>query len=197
MHRRKLVLLVLGIIIIGAIFIIVFYFHSGQEYPDKTTKKKGANYSKRLQNVNRFLVEKDKERIKSFIERRGWQMQTTKSGLWYQIVSDEEGKRIQHGDKVKINYEVRLLDGTLCYTSDSTGAKEFIVGRKETMMGLQEGIKLLNEGDRARLIIPPHLGYGLIGDEKRIPARAVLVYTLDVLEVEENKTSKIKRKNSR
>jgi len=184
MRRRTLILIIIGVFVLGAGFVFINYFHVGQRYPTKNKTPQDQNYSKKLQNVNRFLVEKDKERIESFIERRGWSMKTTRSGLWYQISTDKEGKKIQSGDKVRINYEIRLLDGTLCYTSDSTGAKEFIVGRDESMMGLQEGIKLLNEGDRARLIIPPHLGYGLIGDEKRIPARAVLVYTLEVLKVE-------------
>ena len=183
MRRRTFIFIIIGVVILGGAIIFINYFHVGQEYPTQN-KQRNNNYSKKLENVNRFLVEKDKERIKSFINRRGWKMKTTESGLWYQIFTDKEGKKISMGDKVKINYEIRLLDGTLCYTSDSTGAKEFIVGRNESMMGLQEGIKLLNEGDRARLIIPPHLGYGLIGDKNRIPARAVLVYTLDVLEVE-------------
>ena len=186
MRRKILILIILAVILLGAGIIFLNFFHAGQEYPTKPITQHNNKYSKKLENVNRFLVEKDKERIKSFVDRRNWEMKTTESGLWYQIFTDKNGEKINNGDKVKINYEIRLLDGTLCYTSDSTGAKEFIVGRNESMMGLQEGIKLLSEGDRARLIIPPHLGYGLIGDEKRIPARAVLVYTLHVLEVERN-----------
>lgn len=185
MHRRSLILIIIGVVILGAGIVFINFFHAGQEYPTNPNAQSNNNYSKELQNINRLLVEKDKERIKSFVKRRGWQMKTTESGLWYQIFTDNQERKIQQGDKVKINYEIRLLDGTLLYTSDSTGTKEFIVGRNESMMGLQEGIKLLSEGDRARLIIPPHLGYGLIGDEKRIPARAVLIYTLKVLEVEQ------------
>lgn len=180
MKRKKVYFLVAALImlLLGA---VKFFYHSGEEYPEisKNNKKRSEN----LEDVNRLMVKKDNERIKSFIERRDWQMKKTGSGLWYQIISPNEGEKIKEGDKVKINYEIRLLDGTLCYTSDSTGAKEFVVGRDETMLGLQEGIKLLSEGDRARLIIPPHLGYGLIGDEKRIPARAILVYTLHVIDV--------------
>ena len=177
--RRKLYLIISGAILVVLIIGAVNYFyHSGNDYPVVGRNKQPAN--NKLDDVNRFLVEKDNERIQSFVERRGWEMKKTGSGLWYQILSNQTGKKIKEGDKVSIDYEIRLLDGTLCYTSDSTGLKQFVVGRQETMVGLQEGIKLLTENDKARFIIPPHLGYGLIGDEKRIPARAVLVYTLKV-----------------
>lgn len=182
MKRRKFYLIIIGAILaILLIGTVRYFYHSGQEYPEITRKKQKS--PNRLDNVNKFLIEKDNERIQSFGERRGWEIKNTGSGLWYEIISEGGGKKIKEGDKVIINYEVRLLDGTLCYTSDSTGAKEFIVGKQEPMMGLQEGIKLLSEGSQARFIIPPHLGYGLIGDEKRIPARAIIVYTLEVKEV--------------
>lgn len=183
MKKKKLYLIIFGIVLVILLVGTVRYFyHSGEEYPVVMENKQKS--SNNLDDVNRFLVEKDRERIQSFVERREWEMKKTGSGLWYQIISDnKKGKKIEEGDKVKINYEIRLLDGTLCYTSDSTGAKEFVVGHQETMLGLQEGIKLLSEGEQARFIIPPHLGYGLIGDEERIPARAVLVYRLEVTEV--------------
>ena len=180
--RRKLYLIILGTVLVTLTIVAVNYFyHSGKDYP--VVVKKDQRSDNNLDDVNKFLVEKDNERIRSFVERRGWQMRKTGSGLWYQIISDKTGKKINEGDAVKIDYEIRLLDGTLCYTSDSTGLKKFVVGRQETMVGLQEGIKLLSDGDKARFIIPPHLGYGLIGDEKRIPARAILVYTLEVKDV--------------
>jgi len=182
MKKRKLYLFVFGtILVIVMIWTVSYFYHSGKDYPVVLENKQTPG--NKLDDVNKFLVQKDNERIQSFVERRGWQMKKTGSGLWYQIISDKTGTKINEGDKVKIDYEIRLLDGTLCYTSDSTGFKEFVVGRQETMVGLQEGIKLLTNGDKARFIIPPHLGYGLIGDENRIPARAILVYTLEVKEV--------------
>ena len=186
--RRIIILIVAGVLLLSGVILFTVFFHRGGEYPGYKQQQRQNNFSKNLKDVNRFLVEKDNERIKSFISRRGWNMEKTETGLWYQIVKDQPGKTIEDDDQVIMNYEIRLLDGTLCYTSDSTGVKKFIVGRKETVMGLQEGIKFLSEGDRARLIIPPHLGHGLIGDEKRIPARAILVYTVHVLEVNQPET---------
>ena len=48
---------------------------------------------------------------------------------------------------------------------------------------LEEGILLLKEGDRAKFIIPSHLAFGLLGDMKKIPAKAVLVYDIELIKI--------------
>jgi FKBP-type peptidyl-prolyl cis-trans isomerase FkpA len=187
--KKYIIIIALSVLIIGGILVVSSYYHSYQkdEIPKSSVNKKNAG--KRLEDVNKFLVQKDEERIRSFINRRDWNMQKTGSGLWYQIYQNETGSNVNEGDYVKLDYEIRLLDGTLCYTSDSTGAKIFRVGATEEVTGLHEGLKLLSQGDKARLIIPPHLAHGLMGDSERIPARAILVYDLTVQEVSKEKIS--------
>jgi len=47
--------------------------------------------------------------------------------------------------------------------------------------GLEEGILYLSEGDKAKIIIPSHLGYGLLGDlDKNIPPKATLIYDIEL-----------------
>jgi FKBP-type peptidyl-prolyl cis-trans isomerase len=50
--------------------------------------------------------------------------------------------------------------------------------------GLEEGILLLREGDKAKFILPPHLAHGLLGDDNKIPARSIIVYDLELLSLE-------------
>ncbi len=135
--------------------------------------------------VNQYLVDKDKEIIENYVKRRGWNMEVTKTGLWYMIYQKGKGKPVRKNSRVTIEYNIHLLDGTLCYHSDEEGPKQFEVGKGEVEPGLDEGIRYLRMGDRARFIIPPHLAYGLIGDENKIPARSVIVYDLRVLSVED------------
>jgi FKBP-type peptidyl-prolyl cis-trans isomerase len=52
--------------------------------------------------------------------------------------------------------------------------------------GLEEGILLLQEGDKARFIMPPHLAHGLIGDRDKIPARATIIYDLELVSLSDN-----------
>lgn len=48
--------------------------------------------------------------------------------------------------------------------------------------GLNEGLRMLKPGSEAIFIIPPFLAYGLIGDGKMIPSRAVIVYNVSILQ---------------
>jgi FKBP-type peptidyl-prolyl cis-trans isomerase len=104
------------------------------------------------------------------------------TGLWYQIIKEGNGKLFTDNDKVVLNYECSLLDGTKCYSSKDLGQKEVILGRSEVEPGLNEGLRLLKPGSEAIFIIPPFLAYGLIGDRKMIPSRAVLVYYVNILQ---------------
>jgi|SRR5450759_2129935 FKBP-type peptidyl-prolyl cis-trans isomerase len=140
--------------------------------------KPGKN---QMADLNRYLVQKDKERIKSYIERKNLKMNESPTGLWYQIIDAGEGKVFTDNDKVVLDYECSLLDGTKCYSSKELGPKELIVGKSEMEQGLNEGLRLLKPGAEAIFIIPPFLAYGLIGDRKMIPSRAVIVYNVNIL----------------
>ena len=80
-----------------------------------------------------------------------------------------------------MDYECSLLDGTRCYSSKELGPKELILGKSEIEAGLNEGLRLLKPGAEAIFIIPPFLAFGLIGDGKLIPPRAVMVYNVKVM----------------
>lgn len=93
-------------------------------------------------------------------------------------------KKISKNDLIELKYKTWLLDGTLIYDSDSLGNKSFKVGQGGVEPGLEEGVLMLEQGSRARFILPPHLAFGLIGDENRVPGRAILVYDIEVVKVE-------------
>jgi len=135
--------------------------------------------------ANKHLVGKDKELIESYIQRHDWVMQMTETGLFYEIYKSapESEKMVEVNDNVTINYKVSLLDGTLCYSSDSLGNKSFTTGKGGVELGLEEGVRLLRKGEKARLILPPHLAHGLLGDRNRIPPRSIIMYDIEIVDV--------------
>jgi FKBP-type peptidyl-prolyl cis-trans isomerase len=149
--------------------------------PVENTRRPGQ---KEMEELNRFMIEKDRERIQNYIERKGLNMSETPTGLWYQIVKQGEGDFLKENSVVKMNYECSLLDGTKCYSSEETGPKEVILGRSTLESGLNEGLRFLKPGAEAIFIIPPFLAYGLPGDGKMIPPRAVVVYYINILQPE-------------
>jgi FKBP-type peptidyl-prolyl cis-trans isomerase len=81
-----------------------------------------------------------------------------------------------------MEYGCSLLDGTECYSSAELGAKEIVLGRSKIEAGLDQGLRMLKPGGEAIFIIPPFLAYGLTGDGRKIPAKAVIVYNIKVLQ---------------
>ena len=132
--------------------------------------------------MNRYLIQKDRERIESYISRRNLNMTESGTGYWYEIKSEGTGSYLTDNDHVRLEYDCSLLDGTKCYSSDELGPKEFVLGKSPVEAGLNQGLRHLKPGGEAIFIIPPYLAYGLVGDGKKIPSRAVLVYYVRVVE---------------
>ena len=161
------------------IFLISLFSCNGNRQAPTQEANQGNND---MVDVNRYLVQKDNERIQNYIERKGLLMQQTLSGLWYTITRDVSGEVFTEGSSLTIEYKTSLLDGTLCYTSDKTGVKKIVIGKSDIESGLNEGLKLLSPGDEAIFILPPYLAYGLLGDGNLIPSRSILVIEVNVLD---------------
>lgn len=151
----------------------------GKEKPKPLSQKEEQEM---LLRINKFLVKKDIDLITSYAKRRGWEMKVSESGLFYEIYEKTEGRKAEPGMLVKLDYRLSLLDGTLCYSSEKDGTKEFRLGKSHEISGLEQGVEMMRVGEKARFIIPPHLAYGLLGDEKRIPARSIVVYEVELLQ---------------
>ena len=145
--------------------------------PGVNIKKPGK---KELADLNKYMVQKDRERIQNYIERKKLTMHESASGLWYFIKTEGSGSFFKDFDRIEMDYECSLLDGTLCYSSSRQGPREVVLGRTELEPGLNEGLRMLKPGGEALFILPPFLAYGIIGDNKAIPPRAILVYDISV-----------------
>jgi FKBP-type peptidyl-prolyl cis-trans isomerase FkpA len=142
-----------------------------------------SKYDSALVKVNKTLVKTEDEQISNFIERYKWKMEKTGTGLRYMIYNKGTGVKAEKGKTATINFNVRLITGDMCYSSEESGAKELLLGKSGEISGLEEGLLLLRAGDKARFIIPSHLAFGLLGDENKIPKRATLVYNVELLKI--------------
>jgi FKBP-type peptidyl-prolyl cis-trans isomerase FkpA len=162
------------------ILLLMISFVSCRQKPVNTINNSRPGKTE-MADLNKYLVQKDRERIKNYIERKSLSMKESPTGLWYQIIKEGNGKNLAENDKVSMEYECSLLDGTKCYSSKDLGPKELVLGKSEMEPGLNEGLRLLKPGAEAIFILPPFLAYGLIGDRKKIPSRAVIVYNVNIL----------------
>ena len=146
-------------------------------------KPSSDSTNQKLISVNKYMLKSDDELIKNYIHRHEFKMKQTESGLYYQVLKSKNGSEIKPGNSVTLKYKVELLDGTLCYSSDSLGNKKIDLGTDKIEAGLDEGLRLLKNGDVACFILLPHLAFGLSGDNNRIPPRSTIVYSIDIIQV--------------
>lgn len=105
----------------------------------------------------------------------------TNSGLHYQIIHKGNGPKAEKGKTVSVHYKGMLIDGTVFDSSYKRNQPiDFALGVGQVIAGWDEGIGLLNVGDKARLVIPPHLAYGERGAGGVIPPSATLVFDVEL-----------------
>lgn len=130
---------------------------------------------------NKYLNILEEEAIDDFIERFGWEMQRTGTGLRYKIDRKGEGPNVAYGDLVVVNYTVYLMTGDPVYSSANDEPLVFVAGRGGVESGLEEGIRLLNNKAMATFILPSYLAHGLPGDGHKIPRRSAIIYEIEVM----------------
>lgn len=118
-------------------------------------------------------------------EAAGQDLSTTASGLQYVMLAEGGGEQPQPGDVVAVHYEGRLADGTVFDSSYSRGDPiRFPLGQGYVIPGWEEGIALLREGGKARLVIPPNLAYGDTGAGNGvIPPNSTLTFDVELVEI--------------
>ncbi|MBT8271670.1 MAG: peptidylprolyl isomerase [Bacteroidia bacterium] len=108
----------------------------------------------------------------------------TASGLRYQILQKGDGPKAQKGQMVSVHYKGQLSDGTVFDSSYKRSQPiDFPLGKGQVIPGWDEGIALLNVGDKARLVIPSELAYGSSGASGVIPPHATLVFDVELMSV--------------
>jgi FKBP-type peptidyl-prolyl cis-trans isomerase FklB len=107
---------------------------------------------------------------------------TTASGLQYKIIKAGTGEKPVDGQKVKVHYTGKLLDGKVFDSSVERG-EPAVFGVNEVIPGWTEGIKLMPVGSKWELYIPPALGYGAQGNQA-IPGGSALIFEVELLGIE-------------
>lgn len=108
---------------------------------------------------------------------------TRPSGLQYQILKAGSGKTPNAKSKVSVNYEGRLIDGTIFDSSIARNqAVEFKVS--QVIQGWTEGLQLMKEGSSYRFFIPAALAYGEMGSGDSIEPNSTLIFDVELLKIQ-------------
>jgi len=127
--------------------------------------------------VNRLLEEE-------FLSRNGArpEVQTTPSGLQYEVLLDTEGDKPEANSVVKVYYEGSFTDGRVFDSSGDEG-EGALIPLDRVIPGWTEGIMLMSPGSKYKFFIPSEMAYGKEGIQSMIPPYSTLIFTVELLEI--------------
>ena len=138
----------------------------------------------RADSINMASTNVQELEIEAYLNRKGYTMARTGTGLRYDVYEAGEGDSVRDGFIVQLKFELRLLNDQVCYSNlDSADVKEFQVNMDYVESGLHEAVTFLREGDRARVIMPSPRAHGLLGDMDCIPPLSPILFDLHLVKV--------------
>lgn len=110
------------------------------------------------------------------------EVQTTASGLQYEILKEGEGESPKATDQVMVHYEGKLIDGTVFDSSVDRG-EPATFGVTQVIPGWVEALQLMKVGAKWRLFIPSALAYGPQGAGGVIGPNQTLIFDVELLQI--------------
>jgi FKBP-type peptidyl-prolyl cis-trans isomerase FklB len=111
-------------------------------------------------------------------------VKVTASGLQYEVLEPSLGQKPKATDTVRVHYEGTLIDGTVFDSSYKRG-ESISFPLNGVIKGWTEGLQLMSIGSKYKFFIPYQLAYGERGAGQSIPPYAALIFTVELLGIEE------------
>ncbi len=128
----------------------------------------------------------EKEILTQYLQQQKLNIKPTASGLYYMRIEPGNGRKVKPGDTVTIDYEGRFLDGKFF---DSTKKRkesfQFVYGTEwQVIKGLEEAIGMMEENEKALVILPSDLAFGPSGSSTGIiPPYTSLIFEVEVKKI--------------
>nr|WP_099543369.1 peptidylprolyl isomerase [Maribacter sp. 4G9] len=177
-----------------AVKIMTDYFDGEEERLAAIEKEKAAK---------RAEMEKMKSEFASTLQTQKQEAKTLESGLKILVLNEGDGEKPKVGQKVGVMYAGYLEDGTLFDSNYEEIARQYDMFDERRLQGggympipmdyspespliagFREGLLSMNVGDKVRLFIPPHLGYGAQGSGP-IPPNSDLVFDVEITGIQQ------------
>ena len=154
----------------------------------KTLAVKPEDYQNKIQEIfserMKVFAEKVKKEGSAYLEKfvKDQGAQKTQSGLAFKIEKGGSAKKPKPEDTVEVHYHGTLIDGTVFDSSrERNQSVSFPLNR--VIKGWTEGLQLIGEGGKVKLVIPAELAYGDAGAPPKIPGGSTLIFDVELIKI--------------
>jgi FKBP-type peptidyl-prolyl cis-trans isomerase len=120
--------------------------------------------------VNKQLAMKEDSLLRVFAQQ-DINFKKNELGFWYKVDNKTNGKRPKEKDICAFSLQVLLLNNRVVQKTE----EQIEIGKKQTIVGLEEGLKLMHRGESATFVLPWYLAYGMLGYKDLVPAYTSIV----------------------
>ncbi|MEN8185943.1 MAG: gliding motility-associated peptidyl-prolyl isomerase GldI [Bacteroidota bacterium] len=172
------------------IFVLSLVFFSCEKpEPRKPILRKTGSYIEESVKRNKNLIKFEEKLLQLKMQKDSLNTYiNSEYGFWYYYNKKDSLNNYSpvKGDDVIFSYQIKGLNDSIIYSKEELGDKRYLVDKEELITGLQEGIKLMHQGDIVTFLFPSHKAYGYTGDE-RIKSNEILIYTVELKQITKNK----------
>jgi len=167
------------------LLLLVFFASCEKAIPRKPVVRKSSTFLKESIERNKVINKLEEDVFSQLMEEDTIHNYiSSSSGFWYyytekNISSTELPIK---GDEIFYSYEIKDINNEVLYTEDELGERTYLVDKQELITGLQDGLKLMKEGEIVTFLFPSHKAYGYSG-YKKIGTNQPLVYTVKVKKI--------------
>lgn len=161
---------------------VVLIISCADPTPRKPIVRKTSTFLKESIQRNKIINEVEEQALLDYIKKDSTHRYiTSPKGFWYRynIKDSVTTKYPEKGDEVVYTYEIKDVNDQILYTRNEIGDRTYLVDRQELISGLQDGLKLMKEGEEVVFLFPSHKAYGYSGYQK-IAGNQPLIYTLEL-----------------
>ena len=171
---------------------------SQKQEPRRPISQTSGEFMKQSVERNKKLNQNEESLIAAIIKKdtANTYISSTK-GYWYyynQKNTTPQAKPVR-GDVAIFDYEIKDLNNKIVYSQAELKTQNYLVDKQDFMKGIQDGIKLMQKGEKVTFLFPSHMAFGYHGDDNRIGINQPLICTITLKDVqktpstEQNKTT--------
>lgn len=112
-------------------------------------------------------------------------------GYWYfyNQKNKQAANKPTRGDIVYFDYEIKDLEGITIYTKEELKPQKYAVDKQPIMIGLRDGIKQMQKGEKVTFLFPSHLAFGYHGDNNKVGSNKPIICVVSLNEVKKETAS--------
>jgi gliding motility-associated peptidyl-prolyl isomerase len=114
---------------------------------------------------------------------------TSPYGFWYKYnnqINIEKRQPIA-GDEVEFEYEISNLLNETIYSINTLGKNIHIIDKEDAEIGIQNGLKLMKEGEEVVFLFPSFAAFGYSGNKEKIGVNQPLIYKVKLNKINKRK----------